>query len=132
MGGLPQSWDPPGAPLLTPQAPGTERMFYTAPDCLALRLIDVAGNVRHLSPWCPPASTGASPGANAGAQPGSAAQSAGGAQPAATEAASCGSGPGRASGRTSFVVVVIGGVARAVARRRRFQERRQAETDPRM
>jgi MYXO-CTERM domain-containing protein len=54
MGGLPQFYDQP-APLLGPGAGSTERRFFGAPSCLALRLIDMAGNVRHFAPWCPPA-----------------------------------------------------------------------------
>lgn len=53
-GGLPHGLEERAAPLLTPAAPSTERLLYAPPACLAVHLLDVAGNVTYLPPWCPP------------------------------------------------------------------------------
>jgi hypothetical protein len=106
MGGLPQAWDQEAPPLLRREARSAERMFYAAPDCLALRLIDVAGNVRHLPPWCPPAPPAAPAPASV-------------AKPEGELAASCGAIPGRVTGGSSPVVALVGLASALVARRRR-------------
>jgi hypothetical protein len=78
MGGLPQFHDQP-SPQLGPGAGSTERRFFGEPSCLALRLIDMAGNVRHFDPWCPPAD----------------------------QAPGCAAAPGRASGPGGLLVLVL-------------------------
>jgi hypothetical protein len=58
MGGYPHVFEDPV--LLTPAATSIDVTLYGALSCLAVRLIDAAGNTRHFAPWCPPsAGTGA-------------------------------------------------------------------------
>lgn len=103
MGGLPDPWNGP-ASILTPAAAVTDETFYAPPACVAVRLTDVAGNVRHLPPWCPPAATPASANATGPTQP---------------EVVACAAAPGRRTTSSSAAAALALGLLMTYVRRRR-------------
>jgi hypothetical protein len=63
MGGYPHPFEDPV--VLTPDAASVEVTLWGAPACLGVRLVDVAGNARHFTSWCP-SRTASSPGEQGG------------------------------------------------------------------